>query len=168
MTEKTSSHKYLLRIGGIVAYWSLTEFMCDQALALLLRIDANASRAINGPGTGIEHRLEVLRSVSRQAIKDERVRERFHAILKKIASASRERDDVVHSIWFNLGYEDLTATTYSFERGETPISDSTKYTPEKLERVLDQVKDATEELTTFLLKHLGMSPLMPHVRIESS
>lgn len=166
MTEKTSSHKYLLRIGGIVAYWSVTEFMCDQALALLLQVDVDVSRAVTVPGMDFDRRLDVLRSVSRRAVKDGQTLEEFHAILDQVASASRERRNVVHSVWFNLGYQDLTDTAYSFKRGEVPISESAKYTPEKLEQTLRRIKDATEALTSFLLEHFGMSNSMPHIQIE--
>lgn len=168
MTEKTSSHKYLLRLGAVVAYWSITELMCDQALALLLGVDAKVSRAAIAPGTDFDHRLKVLRSVSRRTLKDQRTLEEFHAILEKIAAVSQQRKSVAHSVWFNLGYEDLTDTAYRFSRGEVPISESAKYTPEKLEQVLHDIKDATEELTTFLLERLDMPYAMPHIQIEAS
>lgn len=168
MTDKRPSQKYSLLIGGISAYWSVTEYMCDQALSVLLRIDANLSRRITMPVVDFRVRLEILKSVSSQTIEDERTLEEFLAILEKIAAASLERDNVLHSVWFNLGYEDMTDTKLSFEAGDTPIIGSTKYKPPELERVLDQTKEATEALTTFLLDRLGMPPVAPGMVIDSS
>jgi hypothetical protein len=165
MATRTSAHKYLLRIGSIVGYWSVTELMCDQALAVLLDIETDVARSMTRPGMSFDDRLDVLESVSTRKIEDQALLGEFHAILKKLANASRERDKVVHSVWFNLGYEDMVSTAYSFERGDVPIAGSTKYTPEKLDDVLERLKEATEALTTFLLKRLGMSPAMPSVRI---
>lgn len=168
MTDKRPSQKYSLLIGGITAYWSVTEYMCDQALSVLLRIDSNLSRCITMPVVDFRVRLEILKSVSRQTIEDEQTLEAFLAVLERIATAARARDDVLHSVWFNLGYEDMTDTKLSFEPGDTPITSSTKYKPPDLERVLDQTKEATEALTTFLLDRLGMPAVTPGMVIESS
>ena len=168
MTVERPSQKYSLLIGSIAAYWSVTEYLCDQALSVLLRIDSNLSRSITAPVADFAVRLEILRSVSSQAIEDERMLEEFLAILERIAAASRERDSVLHSVWFNLGYEDLTDTTYSYEAGDTPIAGSTKYKPPELKRVLDRTREATEALTTFLVERLGMPPATPGILIETS
>lgn len=168
MTDTRPSQKYSLLIGSITAYWSVTEYLCDQALALLLRIDSNLSRCITAHVADFAVRLDILKAVSKQAIEDEQLLEEFQAILQTIATASRERDNVVHSVWFNLGYEDLTDTKYSFEPGSVPIVGSTKYKPPELKRVLDQTKEATEALTTFLLDRLGMPPGAPGIVIEST
>lgn len=166
MTRKTSSHKYLIRIGSIVAYWSVTELLCDQALAALLEVETDLARSVTRPGVAFDKRLDILKSVSVQRIKDEDILDEFHAVLAKLADAARERNKVVHSVWFNLGYEDLVDTAYSFERGEVPVIGSTKYRPEKLEGVLAQIRDATEALAGFLLERLGMPAVTPCIRIE--
>jgi len=168
MSDKRPSQKYSLLIGGITAYWSVTEYMCDQALSVLLRIDANLSRCITMPVVDFRVRLEMLKSVSRQTIEDAQTLEEFLAVLETVATASRERDDILRSVWFNLGYEDMTDTHLNFEAGDTPITGSTKYKPPELERVLDQTKVATEALTTFLLERLGMPPVTPGMVIVSS
>lgn len=168
MTDQRPSQKYSLLIGSITAYWSVTEYLCDQALALLLRIDSNLSRCITAQVADFAVRLDILMAVSKQTIEDEQLLEEFQAILETIAAASRERDSVLHSVWFNLGYEDLTDTKYSFEAGSVPIMGSTKYKPPELKRVLDQTKEATEALTTFLLERLGMSPEAPGIVVEST
>ena len=168
MTDQRPSRKYSLLIGSITAYWSVTELMCDHALAVLLRIDPNLSRCITASVADFSTRLNILKAVSGQTINDKALLEEFHGILERLSGASRERNKVVNSVWFNLGYEDLVPTRYSFESGEVPIVESTKYRPEKLKQVLGEIKDATEALTTFLLDRLGMSPSMPGVVIQSS
>ena len=168
MTDNRPSQKYSLLIGGIAAYWSVTEYMCDQALSVLLRIDSNLSRCITLPVVDFRMRLEILKSVSSQTIEDEQTLKDFLAVLENIATASRKRDNVLHSVWFNLGYEDMTDTKLSFEPGNTPIAGSTKYKPPELKRVLDQTKQATEALTTFLVDRLGMPPATPGMVIASS
>ena len=91
----------------------------------------------------------------------------FLAILDALEAASSERDRVLRSVWFNLGYDDVTQTRYVYEAGPAPIAGSTKYKPPELTRVLGQTKDATEALTTFLLERLGMSPQTQGIRIAS-
>lgn len=168
MTDRRPSEKYSLLIGRITAYWSLTEYMCDQALAVLLRIDSNLSRCITMPVADFGVRLDILRRVSRQTIEDEQMLDEFLAILEQIASASRERDGVLRSVWFNLGYEDVMDTKYEFEAGDMPIVGSTKYKPPQLKRVLGQAKEANEALTAFLLDRLGMPRATPGMLIGSS
>ena len=72
MTEERGSRKYSLLIGGISAYWSVTEYLCDQALATLLRIDPDLSRSITMPVADFAVRLEILRSVARGIPRDPR------------------------------------------------------------------------------------------------
>lgn len=167
MTDARPSQRYSMLIGSIVAYWSVTEHMCDRALAVLLRIDPNLCRCVTMPIADFGLRLEVLKSVCRQTIKDEEALAEFLAILERVAAASSERNRVVHSVWFNLGYEDLIDTSYSFASGDVPVAESTKYTTAKLKQVLNQIKDATEELTAFLLDRLGMSPSTPSIVIDT-
>lgn len=168
MTDKRPSQKYSLQIGAIAAYWSVTEYMCDQALSVLLRIDSNLARCITMPVVDFRVRLEMLKSISSETIEDEQMLETFLSILEEIGAASRERDDVLHSVWFNLGYEDITSTKFSFEAGDTPIIGSTKYKPPELKRILDRTKEATEALTSFMLEQLGMPPETPGIHIEPS
>ena len=168
MTDKRASQKYSLLIGSIAAYWSVTEYMCDQALSVLLRIDAELSRCITRHVVAFSARLDILRAVSSRAIDDARLRAEFLTILEAIAAASEERDQVLNSVWFNLGYEDFTDTKYSFESGERPIPGSIKYKPPELERVLEQTKDATEALTAFLIERLDMPAVSPGIVVESS
>ena len=168
MTDKRASQKYTLLIGSISAYWSVTEYMCDQALSILLRIDADLCRCISSHVVDFHKRLDILRSVANRALEDEGLLEEFLEVVEKIAAASRERDNVLNSVWFNLGYEDFVDTKYSFESGGRPILGSTKYKPPALERILEQTKEATEALTTFLTERLGMSPVSPGIIIESS
>ena len=168
MTDKRASQKYSLLIGSITAYWSVTEYMCDQALSVLLRIDADLCRCISGHVADFGARLDILRSVARRTLDDERLLDEFLAVVEEIAAASRERDTVLNSVWFNLGYEDFVDTKYSFESGDRPIIGSTKYKPPALEQVLDQIKEATESLTTFLMERLGMPRVSPGIVIEPS
>lgn len=168
MTEKRASQKYSLLIGSIAAYWSVTEYMCDQALAVLLRIDADLSRCISMHVADFGARLDILRSVADKTIEDGQLLEEFLGVVEKIAAASLERDNLLNSVWFNLGYEDFTDTKYTFDSGERPIFGSTKYKPPELERILEQTKEATESLTAFLIERLGMPPVSPGIEIESS
>lgn len=168
MTDTRPSEKYALLIGSISAYGSVTEYMCDQALSVLLRIDTDLARCITRHVMDFRVRLEILKSVSNQVIEDKQMLGEFLAILEQIATASRERDKVLHSVWFNLGYEDLIDTKYRFEAGDTPIVSSTKYKPPELERVLEQMREATEALTAYLMERLGMPAATPGIVIESS
>jgi len=168
MKDARPSEKYSLLIGRIAAYWSVTELMCDQALAELLGIELNAARSITAPGMRFDARLDTLKSVARETLKDAEVRRELEAVLERLAAASEARDKVVHSVWFNLGYEDVVATKYYFEPGKTPITGSTKFKPEKLQHTLDQITDATEELTAFLLNRLGMAAATPGVVIHTA
>ena len=166
MTDKRPSERYLLLIGNIAAYWSLAELMCDHALAALLRIDPDQARRLNMATADFRVRLEMLDTTSGRVLADREALEEFRSILEQLGAASECRNRVVHSIWFNLGYEDRTRTRYRFKRGSEPIAESEKFTLEALQAILDRIKDATEALTGFLLDRLGMPPVQPGLVIE--
>lgn len=154
-------------IGRIAAYWSLTEFLCDQTLAVLLGLEPNVARRITPPGTRFTARIEILRSVSGETLEDDQLRREFESLLEALLAASVDRDGVMHSVWFNLGYEDVTRTTYDFRPGDTPITRSTKYKPDSLEKILDRIRKATEALTSFLLNRLDMPSTTPGIVIRT-
>ena len=167
MKDTRPSERYLLLIGNITAYWSVTELMCDQALSALLGVSLDQARHMSRAMAGRRARLDVLKNLSERVLANKETLHKFRTILEKLARASESRDRVVHSIWFNLGYEDRIRTRYRFKQGKQPIAGSTKFTLDELQAVLDQIKDATEALTSFLLNKLGMPPSLPGVTIDS-
>lgn len=155
-TEISEAHKKA--IGEVVLEWAQLEWTVHIAFGALLGMEMDAGRLVGTHIRRVQTLLEVIESVGQL---DTVLLERFAEHKAKICELQRERDWIVHGLWFGReGEEHLVGYRDTKPKLDEPRSLSARKIQEVAERInawngslVSILEDAGVDDDCFTIKH---------------